>query len=71
MINKAENQKHRTYDSVTLNGSTNLLRAGSHVESSLRLDSVLQSLFDDAGATAHIFVAGVGAAANKTCNDTQ
>ena len=53
-------------NSITLNGGADLLRSGSDVEWNLGLNSVLQGIFNNAGATSHIFVGRVGARSNKS-----
>lgn len=54
-----------THVSVSLDGGTNLLRAGRDRKLSLALQAFIQSLLGHRGGAAHVFIAGVGAAANE------
>lgn len=58
--------RHSTYlgDAVTFNGGTDLLRSRGDVESGFGFQSVLQGFASDTGTTAHVFIAGIRAAAN-------
>lgn len=56
-----------THISVSLDGGADLLRAGCDGELRFALQAFIQSLFGHGGGAAHVFVAGVGAAANKPC----
>ena len=51
---------------ITLNGSTDLLRARGDSEHRLGLDAVVQSVPGDGRSTGHILVRGIGAGANQT-----
>jgi len=52
-------------DTVTLDGGTNLLRAGADVELGLDLGTMVQALSADLSSTGKILIAAVGAATDK------
>lgn len=54
-----------THVSISLDGGANLLGAGSDRKLSLALHAFIQSLLGHRGGAAHVFIAGVGAAANE------
>lgn len=60
-------KKKSTHISISLNGGANLLRAGCDSELCFALQAFIQSLFGHRGGAAHVFIAGVCAAANETC----
>lgn len=56
-----------TYDAVALDGGAHLLRAGSHVERYLGLETVLERLLGDGRAARHVLVTGVRTTADQSC----
>lgn len=56
-----------THISVSLDGGADLLRARCDGELRFALQAFVQSLLGHGGGAAHVFVAGVGAAANEAC----
>lgn len=56
-----------THISVSLDGGADLLRAGCDGKLRFALQPFIQSLLGHGGGAAHVFVAGVGAAANEPC----
>ena len=53
------------YDSVSLNGGSDLLGAGRDCERRLGLKAMIESLLGNAGASGHVLVGTVCAAANQ------
>lgn len=64
-----EKRRDSTYNSVSLDGGSDLLGPWRHVEGYLGLETVLQRLLSDCSAARHVFVAGVGAAADQSDTD--
>lgn len=62
---------HGVSESIALNGGSDLLGAGGDVESAPGLEALGGSLFHERGHSAHVFVAGVGAGADKAVLNLQ
>lgn len=60
-----------THISVSLDGGADLLRAGCDGELRFALQAFIQSLLGHGGGAAHVFVAGVGAAADEPCGSRE
>lgn len=54
-----------THKSISFNCGSDLLRSRGDSELSFTLEAFIQSLLSHRGSAAHIFIAGVGAAANQ------
>lgn len=56
-----------THISIPLDSGADLFRSRGDCELGLALQTFIQSLLGQRGCSAHVLVAGVGAAADQTC----